>query len=237
MEIKSISKQRLVNLSHFQFHEQNVRDIAFEGSNKLGISTQFNKYLEALLELDILIKKIMKNPLTGPLKELDHTRDQRYSGIRHIVTGYLHHYSQEVSSAANNLNILFDGYGNINGLPYRQQTAATHNLLQDLKSNKYKNDVAMCRIKDLVDDLEMLHNQYKILWDERKMLDLEKPEGDVHEARLAIDKIYDEIVAVINVNVIQSGVADYKSYISQLNYNIDKTKQELEQTKKHKKGE
>ena len=221
MEIRNLGLTALRNLAHFQFITYVIALISKFGAALLGIVSPFDKLKAALKKEDDLLKRIEKSHLTEAIKEEDKVRDTYYRSIVALVKVALKHYSAEVRTAAARLKILLDTYGDVAKLSYDEQTAAIFNLMQELE-NAYKNDVALCRIKDTVDELKASNNRVDDLIQTRMEEDSAKNKDVMKELRAETDAVYNEIRKFINAGVIFEGPAKYEAFIGEMNTLVDR---------------
>ena len=226
LKIQTTPFHRMLGFEHFQYHTENKFLIEKFGANALGIAPQFSSYVSSYNLLDDSTKKIVKSEHTEQISIGDNGRDNMIRAIEESCKTGLRHFSEEHVASSTRLNTLLGTYGNIAKLPYNQQTAATFNLLQELKG-KYKNDVAILRIKDLVDELERLNRLVEDLMRVRYDETNEKSGVGLKAARAQIDGDYNVIVTRVNAAIVMEGAAAYEGYVNALNIVIDRYKADV----------
>ena len=226
LKIQTSPLSKMLGYEHFQYHTENKFLIEKSGANALGIAPQFGSYLTSYNQLDVATKKIVKSDHTEQISVGDAGRDNMLRAIEESCKTGLRHFSEEIVASAKRLNTLLNTYGNIPKLPLSQQTAATFNLLQEFRG-KYKSDVAILRIKDLVDELERLNRLVEDLMRERYEETNEKSGVGLKASRVQIDGDYNTIVTRINAAIVMEGAAAYEEYVNALNIVIDRYKADI----------
>jgi len=221
MSINKIHSNNLRNDEHFQFTSDNIDLLREYGPNTLGVNTLFDEYVLRFADEDEALKKILKSDYTRQLNLLDTARDNDFYVILTVVTAYLRHFMQEIREAATRLKIALDTFGNIARKGLNEQTSATTNLLQELKG-KYKNEVALCRVKDVTDNMEMNNLEFIRVMKLRDDEITGRTEVVLREARAKVDETFSEICKRIDALVIVEGSAKYAEYIKKLNNLIDR---------------
>jgi len=234
MELNYIQAYRMRNMTHFEFHMEILALIDKEGAVKLGIAPLRANYGQAFTSWDILLKKIIKSKYTKLMKQTDHERDQKYTAIKDLINVALVHHSPEVRDAGERLKILTNTYGNINTKPYHEQSAAVYNIVQEF-NGAYKNDIALIRAKDVVDQLQEANYTFKQYVDARDAENENKPKGDAVAVRKVVDDIYYDINETIAAQIKLNGLGELGPYISMHNVITDRYKKMMKQAKPHPK--
>jgi hypothetical protein len=109
--------------------------------------------------------------------------------------------SPQIRAAAARAQIVIDTYKSVLGMNYEEETGTIHNLVQDLKSEKYADDAALAGLTPYVAKLEQRNNAFKALLNTRDE-ETAAAAGPAHvavkDARAAIDKIYARIRLRVN---------------------------------------
>jgi len=237
MEINTIALTRMHNNTHFEFGLQTILQINEFGAgpSAMNIQAQFDTYKTAHQKEDDAFKKIKKSEISDRIAKLDKDRDSMTSYLFSSIRNAQKHYSDEVVNAAKRLMVVVNTYKKLTGLTYINQTSETRNMLQELKSDKYKNDVALVRVRDLIDQVEILNNQFAELMNERIEESAAKNHDDLKQVRLEVDKAYNAIIKSIDVGVIVNGAQKYEAFIIRHNILIDQYKTMMATSGKRKK--
>jgi len=231
MELKAVGLSSMRNSLHYGFHREISVRIAEEGTVKLRLTSVYPEYLQALTELDIVLVKARGSQFTEDLAICDGSRDRMVSAFLKAISAALLHFSDEVVYAAKRITVHMKIYGNISDKPYNEQTTDVDNLVQDLKSDKFKSDVALTRTKDIIDKLEMINEDFKrimLLRDEEKLLGMTE---DTRVARAKVDGIYNKISKTVFLYSDGDGEEDYISFVKKHDIVVDRYKKEMLQSR------
>jgi hypothetical protein len=105
----------LPNELYFRFHTENDNLYAKYGEILLGIDIYIVPFRSRLADLDTALERIRKSPETKRIAEADRDFDTSFSGLAEYTRSCLHHFDPAVRRAAENLDVVFDHYGNIGG--------------------------------------------------------------------------------------------------------------------------
>ena len=225
MKIQSINSKSMKHAELFQYNETNISLLQrFQSSVIVKVSALFLAYKQSFENFDIAFKKILKSVFTDPIQNLDAGRDETYNGLVDACKSALKHFVPEIKAAAKKLMVVFNSYGNISKKPLAEQTALTTNLIQELRSDKFKADVALLRLKDWVDELERRNISVKETMSERNTETTEGSDLATKQARAELIKNYKTLVDQINALILVEGPADYEGYVKEINSEIDRMK-------------
>jgi len=222
-KIKNLWTHNQHNDEHLQFHKEHIKALELEPEVATALGGLSVSYKQDFVTLDEAYKLVRKSDFTHLIDEEDGVRDRMRTGLWHYIQAAKVHKSEEIADAGRRLDIVVGNtYGNVNNLSNVKQSAAVTNLVQDLRSDKYKNDIALVRGKEWVDYLEESNNIVIELTQSRENEKLSKPDVRMAEARKIIDTTYRAIIEKVNALVIIEGAAKYEEYIKRLNNLIDK---------------
>lgn len=89
-------------------------------------------YTDALAAFDDALKTGGASILSPQLADLDAQRDRAYSALATQINNALNHFDPAKAAAARQARLLLDRYGSPTALPYIEENAVIHNLVQDL---------------------------------------------------------------------------------------------------------
>jgi len=231
MKLDYIRLLRMRNLTHLQFHRDNVRLIEKEGAEKLGIATMFPIYVAFVGELAKAVKKVGKSVYSGKIKDSDKKRDATYTALKYIVAAALVSDNPNTENAAKRLSIIFDSNKKVNKLSLVEQSAALDRIIKNLKSDKYEKDVDLLNMQELIEQLERHNNELRELM--RSRTDeavLNKTEKTI-PIRRKLDEVYRTMNKRIEAGADINGDADFKRYIGLHNLAISDYKKMMAKTK------
>jgi hypothetical protein len=210
------------NDAHFQFHTE-FRDLVVKfDAETLKIKKQFDVYLPLYAREDEALKKINKSSLTQKIQDADKERDKVFANMVEVNKAMGRHFNPEIAEAANKIKIVFDTYGNVARKPLNEQTSAVYNLLQDLRSDKYKSAMEKSGILDWVNELEVRNLAFDKLMKERFDETASKCDIVLKQARIELDEAYIAIAGRINALMVVDGEEAYEKFVKTLNAVIEK---------------
>jgi hypothetical protein len=190
------------NELHFRFHSENKVLYELHDPNRLGIRDFIDPFGQALQDEDTALEHIFKSAETNRIAEADKRFDFSFLGMKDYANCCLKHYQVEVRYAAENLDVVFEKYGNIAKLPYRQELAASYNLVQDLYSRNA--DIETLKLIPWIDAHQKAADELAALLDKRTEETAHQTNLTVKDTRQEVDSYYyqitDRIDAMININ-------------------------------------
>jgi hypothetical protein len=202
-KLTRLKTQRLNNETHFRFHTENIS--IFESRYNpaaLGIAQLIDPYRIAVNNEDIALEQIRKSAETERIVVADQEFDSTYIGMESYARVCLNHYDAIVRTAAENVNVVFRHYGNIGKRPYREELAASYNLMQDLRERQSAVDVI--GLEPWMQAHETAASTLAELLDARTGEIAQQTDLKVLDMRRQTDSCYQQIIdridAMINLN-------------------------------------
>jgi hypothetical protein len=187
------------NGTHYQYLYEVLGLVKKYDPNLLGIQLFFDPFQTALNNEDTALERILKSVETERIANLDYNFDFTFGGMREYTHSFLRHSDESVRYAAENLNVIFDKYGNIGKQSYRQELAMSHNLLQEL--HKHPADIAMLKLETWMNAHEAAANELLALLEKRNEEISQQSNLRVKDARRESDIFYHKIVNRINAMI------------------------------------
>lgn len=216
----------LRNEEHLQFQNELKALVEQYGASKLGIDSQFNKYLILYSNEMSAINTIRKSATSDQLIAVDDERDEAFRGLSDSVKANLNHRNEIKREAATRLSILFNFYGNIARKPYDEETASIFKLISELKGS-YS---AYCTTLDLgewIADLESKNNEFDALMKNRYSEGAAKFDIEMKATRVEIDTAVRSITTMLDALVLVNGSAAYEPFIREYNARVEKYEKTL----------
>ncbi|MDR1747318.1 MAG: DUF6261 family protein [Tannerella sp.] len=226
MKITRLETSRLRNEAFFQFFTEFKELAAKYNPSALDIATLYDEFLPLYAEADEALELIRKSLLTDKMDEADHRRDQTYHGLVAAARACLTHFNAEKREAAERLAILFDTYGNLARKSSNEESAAIHNLLQEL-SGAYSTQVALLNIFDWTEQLAADNTAYETLYRERSAEIAGRPQSRMKEVRPKIQDVYARIVERIEALSLINGDSPYAPFVNEWNATVSSYKNAL----------
>jgi len=211
----------LRNEEHFTAHSEIADLLGKTDAATLHAADLIPKHAARLAALDAALKRIVKSPRTEQIHKADKERDDAYRALTGFNKVMALSETAAVRAAAARIQIVIDTYKSVLGMNYEEETGTIHNLVQDLKSEKYADDVNLAGLAPYVLKLETRNNVFKSLLNTRDE-ETAAAAGTAHvavkDARAAIDKIYARIRGRVNSYVDEDApVPALDAFVAQLN--------------------
>jgi len=217
MKINKFDQKSLRNDAHFWFHSEFVKLAGETGVETLKIAALWPAHTTLFGNLDTALKKILMSANTPKIHEADKERDIVYSGFKKTLAGLCEHYDTATRDAALKVQVVVHTYGNVAYKPIDEETSAIYNLVQELKSDKYRNIADSLGLTQWVSKLEQRNNVCASLIQERDRENAAKPHTTVKEERRAVDESYRHIVDVINAHLLLGQLTGVETFVDTLN--------------------
>ncbi len=219
--ITSTNLKALRNLEAFQiysdlaaFLKQEEKAKEFEEPLK-GVCDTFYARLQ---DYDTALLPERRSPQTLELAQLDTQRDYV---LRSFITNlklYVGSPNAEQVQAAQVLLALVDKYGkNIPSMPYRQETAAITNLLQDMDLKENADLLKKLFAEHWVTSLRTANTQFEQTMLSRTDTASESSSEKSKTARVAVHTAFEKLCEMINALAIVQGEAAYSRIIDRIN--------------------
>ena len=219
--ITSTNLKALRNLEAFQiysdlaaFLKQEEKAKEFEEPLK-GVCDTFYARLQ---DYDTVLLPERRSPQTLELAQLDTQRDYV---LRSFITNlklYVGSPNAEQVQAAQVLLALVDKYGkNIPSMPYRQETAAITNLLQDMDLKENADLLKKLFAEHWVASLRTANTQFEQTMLSRTDTASESSSEKSKTARVAVHTAFEKLCEMINALAIVQGEAAYSRIIDRIN--------------------
>jgi hypothetical protein len=219
MSILKIKIYLLSNPLHLQYVLEVLNLIRKFNPELLKVVSQYEIF-QACVEIEDLCYKIIRKSDISKLKKgKDHERDMTIMSIKDVVRTALRSLDGNVSEAADRIKIVLDAFDRpqlLTKLPYDAETVAIYNLLEELEE-KHKEDVKIIGLQAFVEELRARNDDFDKLAKDYNKQQAEKPSARPKEARKKTDKVYQDIITLINGNIINDGEAPYTPFINELN--------------------
>jgi hypothetical protein len=215
-----VATHSLTNETHFAFNLGNRKLYLKYGIAPLGIADFFGEFEISVNDEDTALERVRKSADTSRIADADRDFDHSFSGMHGYARTCLQHYEPNVRYAAENLNVIFERYGNIAELPYQPALASSVNLLQDLRARTV--DYQTTGLAPWADAHEKAAQRLSDLIEARTAETAQATDLKVRETRQRVDTanqhILDRIDAMINLNghdYVKGFVAEYNTHATE----------------------
>ena len=130
MELRSIRRDRLQHLEHYQFTDH-LLSMAKE-ANVAKLTAVLKPLEDAFKDEDEAVFPQRGNAMNAQLRELDDRRDKAYYSLQHAVDAGLYSEEAEELEAAKRVGEIMKRYAGVATMNYDKETGGLKNLLADL---------------------------------------------------------------------------------------------------------
>ena len=130
MELRSIRRDRLQHLEHYQFTDH-LLTMAKE-ANVAKLTAVLKPLEDAFKAEDEAVFPQRGNAMNAQLRELDDRRDKAYYSLQHAVDAGLYSEEAEELEAAKRISEIMKRYAGVATMNYDKETGGLKNLLADL---------------------------------------------------------------------------------------------------------
>ena len=180
------------------------------------IDADYTIFKELLRKEDVAIERVAKNDLTDPIVDADTVRDNMHIGLRTFVSAYAYHSDAEKVEAARKLTIVLDHYGDIRRKSYNEESAAIHNIVQDINEN-YADEAELIGADEWVAGLEDANTRFGELMNQRYDDNASLEEIDLPQTRTDIDIVFGRLRDMVEATNLMSGGVTFADLINRMN--------------------
>ena len=194
MELRSIRRDRLQHLEHYQFTDH-LLTMAKE-ANVAKLTAVLKPLEDAFKAEDEAVFPQRGNAMNAQLRELDDRRDKAYYSLQHAVDAGLYSEEAEELEAAKRVSEIMKRYAGVATMNYDKETGGLKNLLADLAETEAAKALKVLHAEGAVKRIND-HNQ---AFDEafRGRFAGDKKLYDMKALRRVTDKAIDAVVRRID---------------------------------------
>ena len=194
MELRSIRRDRLQHLEHYQFTDH-LLSMAKE-ANVAKLTAVLKPLEDAFKAEDEAVFPQRGNAMNAQLRELDDRRDKAYYSLQHAVDAGLYSEEAEELEAAKRVSEIMKRYAGVATMNYDKETGGLKNLLADLAETEAAKALKVLHAEGAVKRISD-HNQ---AFDEafRGRFAGDKKLYDMKALRRVTDKAIDAVVRRID---------------------------------------
>lgn len=216
------TKTRLKNNESLTFGREVESAIEAKGAAVLVIDDLFPDYKEKLQAFDDSIVNIAKSFYTSQMNEANKKRGNLHVAIITQIKNFLRHFKPDKRSAAERLMIFTDTFVGAQRRSFDDQTSFINNFLQELSSDKYKDDVTLVELDDWMKELKKVNDLCSSLTIKRtEEYSVKSGKGSTEVTRPTYEKAYNTLVEKLNALAIVNGDEKYAELFAWWNARID----------------
>lgn len=154
---------------------------------------------------------------TEQIAEADLLRSRAIKSLKRYLLVF--EYSDKASEveAFKQLQIAFNAYKELHRMSYEEETNAVENLIQDLRTDRFENQVAELKMKSYIDRLEAANEAFKDIYYSRMKDETSKEELDTKAIRQDLLNQYKTLVEYIEVLAKVNGLENAEIILQAIN--------------------
>lgn len=216
------TKTRLKNNEILTFGREVETAIEAKGAAELVVDDLFPDYKAKLQAFDDSIVNIAKSFYTSQMNEANKQRGNLHVAIISQIKNFLRHFKADKRSAAERLTAFTDTFVGAQRRSFDDQTSFINNFIQELSSDKYKDDVTLVELDDWMKELQKVNDLCSSLTIKRtEEYSVKSGKGSTEVTRPTFEKAYIALVEKLNALAIVNGDDKYAELFAWWNARID----------------
>lgn len=215
-----IIRINLVNLRHGEHHSLNkhcVIEINKIGAGNLNMEKLFGKY-SALVALESeAIYGLRKSSYTKQLADVSLEINQTFRGWMDALKSAKHHYEAPKRAAAKRVWELAHFFRGLPREDYRERSGVIKSFVAQSRES-YGADLDFLGLSSWIDELETRDNFFEGIFAARGVEEREKPEMNMKDARVKVDKVYRMLLDYLEASMNVTPEPALAALVNQLNY-------------------
>lgn len=200
-QIPTFAVTNLTLGAHSSFHTSAADILSAAGAEVLHITDQLALYVAAVETESSIVNRQTSFVATELMKEADKKRDDMLAVINGVINAHQYTHIEAKRTAQMHLASAYAPYRNIRGHEYSRQTAEVDGLIAALATDEMAPYLQALSLVDELAALSSANAQFANEFD-RKVAEMSarRPAKDIstEEARAESDRLYADIVAIIN---------------------------------------
>ena len=217
-QIPNFAVTNLTLGAHSTFHSSTVSGILATGAEALHITEQFNAY-KAAVELEAsVVNRQTTFVATESMKDADEMRDDMLAVINAMISAHQYTHIANKKAAYQALNAVMAPYRGIRAHEYSRQTAEVNGLLAEFQSPSNAEHVQTLGLSEEIEMLTLANAKFSVEFNQKtaEMASrLPEKETSTVEARAECDRLYAEIVALINAYALIQPSEEITGFVQQ----------------------
>ncbi len=206
-----------------------------EEVEKLKLKAVATAFTDSLAVLEQALTQARKTGITKHLLEVDKERDAIFTGFKMVVKGMEYFPDETIADSATALVDVVKKYGKkVQRLPQREETAVLKNLIDDLQSATYKEQVAKVGVNTWVEKLAEVNTEFEKLYTERTEKEATFVVGLAKEERENMQNAFERLCRTIEAYGIIEGEEPYKPLADKINTEVRNVQQAIKAQRKGK---
>jgi hypothetical protein len=161
-----------------------------------------------------------KSEYTAAIAEADKAIDKAIVGLIEQVTGACHSADSSIAKSANRLLMMLKSHGKITTKSYLDQKGIVETILEEL-NGAYLADLTLLNLTSWKTELAGAMLKFMTQFDKREKETLKKPQESFPEVRRGIEKVWHEMVDIVDSLAKLNLSTDFVDFINAVNPEID----------------
>lgn len=197
-------------------------------------SEVIKKFNTSVKSFEDALKPNIKNSYTDARKQADEVVDKLWSGANMYCESMTFHPDNNLTIVANKICDIFDKYGRITKMSYKEQYPNLNGLINELNDNK--EDIAKLSMKEWVNALSQAYDDFIAITKDKLSEDAQREVGIVQDSRDNAEEAYNNLINRVNAGASYNGVEPYEKFMDSVNVVIDEYKALLSSRKTRNKN-
>ncbi len=223
--MKNIYLSRLQNAEHLAFMTDIVTlleevdiDVLAEPKTQLSVSVTNEELAQ---------KEILKSEHTQELAELDTKRDNFYRGLTYRIKAERYSKLEANRKSTEKIMIVLNTYGTVTSSNYQKETTEVQNIIADLKSATYAQDVTRTGLTEWINWWEEANNEFNQTYISRRDAYASRPDYNLKSIRQESDTLFKKIQQIVDALQVLQPSEQLNIFVTKANTSIDKWKETL----------
>ena len=231
LEFKTLSLKTLPNDAHSGFFGDVTKKLAAAGDDVIDAVEPLDKELYRLYAIELAnMDWLRKSALTEAIVAANSRLDKAVTGLSEQVNSARHNFQPAVSKAAKRILDMLHRYGYVVKKAYDREIEDVEAILRHLNGD-FAADVQTTGVAAWIPEITAACTELAALIAQRDKESLEKPEMTFRETRNAIDKVWRQIVKIVNGGVAMKFSNHFENFINSLNPEIERLNNEYHRIK------
>jgi hypothetical protein len=218
-QIVQIAVKRLRNKLHFEFMHSILKLLLTLGTNISYIAGLIQKFADQVNEEDLALDRLKQYETTEEIHYEDGRRDNAFRHIYGMIRSGHKHFDESRRTAAGRLGAIMKEYKRTPRLPLPEESAAIHNLLQQLEAARADADIP--GLGEWISEMKDANDRVRSLMADRESEAASKARYKMKLVRVETDKLYAELLTCLEAAAIIDGADTYRQLFDEINARID----------------
>jgi len=204
------------NELHAEYHEVVMGLFVKYATVKTRLGAVYTKYEDALKELIKVLNLLRASEYTEDLEVIDNERDRLFNDFHETVKIASHDLDADKKRAAKKILLILKPNKRLAKKYYDAQTAATDDLIKDLKAD-YATEITLLGIDDWLVKIDAKNTEFKSKMALRNKQIADREKAKMVDVRKIIDDCLYDVTICLEAGLIMGDVATYQAFVDEFN--------------------